>query len=45
MAFARIVTRYWRHGSWLEDGILLGTPAHAWPGSLAQDASAGTALL
>jgi proline iminopeptidase len=23
MAFARIVTHYWRHGSWLEDGILL----------------------
>jgi proline iminopeptidase len=24
MAFARIVTHYWRHGSWLEEGILLG---------------------
>jgi proline iminopeptidase len=23
MAFARIVTHYWRHGSWLEEGILL----------------------
>jgi proline iminopeptidase len=23
MAFARIVTHYWRHGSWLEDGVVL----------------------
>jgi proline iminopeptidase len=23
MAFARIVTHYWRHGSWLEEGIVL----------------------
>jgi proline iminopeptidase len=23
MAFARLVTHYWRHGAWLEDGILL----------------------
>jgi proline iminopeptidase len=23
MAFARIVTHYWRHGSWLEEGVLL----------------------
>jgi proline iminopeptidase len=23
LAFARIVTHYWRHGSWLEDGVLL----------------------
>jgi len=23
MAFARIVTHYWRNGSWLEEGILL----------------------
>jgi proline iminopeptidase len=23
LAFARIVTHYWRHGSWLEEGILL----------------------
>jgi proline iminopeptidase len=24
LAFARIVTHYWRHGSWLEEGVLLG---------------------
>lgn len=23
MAFARLVTHYWRHAAWLEDGILL----------------------
>lgn len=23
MAFARLVTHYWRHGAWLDDGILL----------------------
>jgi proline iminopeptidase len=23
MAFARLVTHYWRHGAWLEDGALL----------------------
>jgi proline iminopeptidase len=57
LAFARLITHYWRHGSWLEEGIvlrqagrlagipgvlvqgsldlgnLLGTLAHAWPGS------------
>jgi proline iminopeptidase len=41
MAFARIVTHYWRHGSWLEEGILLreagrlaGIPAVIVQGSL-----------
>jgi proline iminopeptidase len=28
MAFARIVTHYWRHGSWLEEGILLKEARH-----------------
>ncbi len=23
MAFARLVTHYWRHAAWLEDGVLL----------------------
>lgn len=28
MAFARIVTHYWRHGSWLEEGIILNEARH-----------------
>jgi proline iminopeptidase len=41
MAFARIVTHYWRHGSWLEEGVVLrearrlaGIPAVIVQGSL-----------
>lgn len=28
MAFARIVTHYWRHGSWLEEGAVLRNAGH-----------------
>jgi proline iminopeptidase len=38
LAFARIVTHYWRHGCWLEDGILLRQAGHlaGIPGVLVQ---------
>lgn len=49
MAFARIVTHYWRHGSWLEDGIVLrnagrlaGIPGAIVQGSLGSGKALGT---
>jgi proline iminopeptidase len=38
MAFARLVTHYWRHGSWLEEGVLLEQAGRlaAIPGVLVQ---------
>jgi proline iminopeptidase len=44
MAFARLVTHYWRHAAWLEDGVLLRDAGRArlmagWRGAVASGAA------
>ena len=41
LAFVRICTRYFAHGAWLEEGVLLREPA-GWPASAASSSTAGS---